>query len=342
MPSRRTTTSRTSTRTSTFPSECWRRSRASQKWPLLNAARRHGLARGANADRGTRRREARAELRARPVRPRGNPEAVAADARRAHRRDPAPVPASLPLEHDRDSDDWVSHEIEREPGDDTAAAPSTDRDERGWQVPLEPNPRHCDERLPAVPARREDRAVDVEVVRFRPGEKESNECVEVAAQPERDDELARRGPALHLEDEEARNVANDPAAHDMGDRRAGALVFLPVAGEIRERDALGVERARVVSDLPVDRGVAPRIRRAERRVARSDPAASSAGERGSRVGIGRADDDEAPWRDPRHGGLRRDADTVDALAWRQLGDRERYSDPGHDGCERRPPHGGRG
>ena len=37
-----------------------------------------------------------------------------------------------------------------------------------------------------------------------------------------------------------------------------------------------------------------------------------------------------------------DADTVDALARRQLGDRERYSDPGRDGCERGPPHGERG
>ena len=121
-----------------------------------------------------------------------------------------------------------------------------------------------------------------------------------------------------------------------------SMVFLPVAGEIRERDALGVERARVVADLPVDRGVAPRIRRAERRVARSYPGASSAGERGPRVGIRRADDDEEPGRDARNGGIRRYADTVDALAWRQLGDRERYSDPGRYGCERGPPHGERG
>ena len=236
----------------------------------------------------------------------------------------------------------MAHEVEREPGDDPAAAPSTDRDERRWQVPLESNPRHRDEGLPAVPAGREDRAVDVEVVRFRLGEEEADVRVEVTAQPEGHDELARRGPALHLEDEEAGNVADDPAAHDMGDRRAGALVFLPVTGEIRERDALGVERARVVSDLPVDRGVAPRIRCAERRVARSDPAASSAGDGGSRVGIGRAHDDEEPRRDARHGRVRRDADTVDALARRQLGDRERYSDPGRDGCERGPPHGERG
>ena len=151
---------------------------------------------------------------------RRDPELVAADPRGAHRRDAAPAAAArrsrttgIPMTG------WRTK---------SSANPETTRPPRRARIEtsdggrfLEPHPRHRDERLPAVPARRHDRAVDVEVVRFRLGEEEATNAWRSRLSSEGHDEPARRGLALHLEDEEAGNVLDDPAAHHVRDRRSG-------------------------------------------------------------------------------------------------------------------------
>ena len=129
------------------------------------------------------------------------------------------------------------------------------RNERGRQVAFEADARQRQERLPPVPARGEDRALDDVGVVLGAQEQEADPGVELRSDRKGDRELGRRRPALDLEHEEAWNRPDDTAPDDVLDRNPGALVLGPVPCQVRKRDPLGRQGPLVEADLPVDRRV---------------------------------------------------------------------------------------